>query len=283
MAWSTATGDVLPAFPQRVEDLQFLSAPAIADIDGDGIAELLVGSGGYYLHAFSGTGGEPAGWPKFTGGWTIGSLAVGDLDGDGLLDVVAPTREGRLYAWESASSTDSAIQWASFAHDAHRTGNVSSGVLVGGEPAGCASMYRGIVSKVSARYGAAAADDKLNAKGRVNIGAGSLDPSAVPVNFTWGSPLGVVYSAEIPAGSFEGNSKGTSFKFSDPTLIIAPGIKKAKIKLKKGIWGFQVQAASIDAELPSDLVSLSLRVGDLCVERSRRCALKPNGLTLTCK
>jgi hypothetical protein len=90
-----------------MEDLQFLTGPTIADFDGDGTADLFEASGGYYVHAFAGLGGgEPAGWPKFTGGWTTGAVSLGDIDGDGLLDVIAATREGRLYAWEGAGSTE---------------------------------------------------------------------------------------------------------------------------------------------------------------------------------
>jgi hypothetical protein len=287
VAWSTATGDLLPAFPRRVEDLQFLSAPSIVDLDGDAIAELLVGSGGYYLHAFSGTGGEPTGWPKFTGGWTIGSVAIGDLDGDDLLDVVAATREGRLYAWEQTGTLTSTglahVQWPTFAHDRHRTGNVNSGVPVGGEPVGCERMHRGVISKASVKYGTGAADDKLKLKMRANLGRLELHPDTAAVKITWGTPDAVVYSAEIPANSFEANSKNTSFKFVDPTLTIAPGIKKVGIKLKKGVWALQVQAAAVDAEIAGELARAFVQIGDLCIDRARRCELKPNGKTLVCR
>jgi hypothetical protein len=287
VAWSTATRDVLPAFPRRVEDLQFLSAPAIADIDGDAIAELLAGSGGYYLHAFSGTGGEPSGWPKFTGGWTIGSLAVGDLDGDDLVDVVATTREGRLYAWEQSGTLSSngqgRLQWPTFAHDRQRTGNVNSGVPLGGEPAGCERLFRGVIARTSVKYGEAAADDKLKVKIRANLGGLALDPTAVTVDLTWGTPDTIAYAAAIPPGSFQANSKNTKFNFVDPTLTVAPGIKKVVLKLKKGAWEMQVQAAGVDAELPGDLARAFVQIGDVCIERARRCALKPNGKTLVCR
>ena len=58
-------------------------------------------SGGYLLHAFARAGGETEGFPKFTGGWVFSAPAVGDLDGDGRLDLVAVTREGYLFAWET--------------------------------------------------------------------------------------------------------------------------------------------------------------------------------------
>jgi hypothetical protein len=175
------------------------------------------------------------------------------------------------------------VQWPTFARDRHRTGNVNSGVPVGGEPAGCDRTYRGILRKASAKYGDAAADDKLKLKMRVNLASLALDPTVTPVRLTWGTPDAAVYDVEIPAGSFVGNSKGTSFKFVDPTLTIAPGIKKMGIKRKKGVWELQVQAAGLDAELPGELARTLVRVGAVCVDRARLCELKPNGKTLVCR
>jgi hypothetical protein len=97
---------MLPGFPRRMEDLMIWARPAAADVDGDGTQEVLMGSGGYLLHAFARSGGEAAGFPKFTGGWIFSAPAVGDLEGDGGLDVVAVTREGYLFAWDVGPSRD---------------------------------------------------------------------------------------------------------------------------------------------------------------------------------
>lgn len=86
-------------YPRRMEDLMILSRPVAADVDGDGIKEVLMSSGGYLLHAFQRGGGEAEGFPKFTGGWMLSEPAIGDLDGDGRLELVAVTREGYLFAW----------------------------------------------------------------------------------------------------------------------------------------------------------------------------------------
>ena len=96
-----------PAFPREVNDLQFLTTPGAADIDGDGFEEILAGSAYSDLHAFNFPGAEPGlttlsatGWPKFTGGWTVAPPAVGDFDGDGLRDLAHVIREGRLFVWQ---------------------------------------------------------------------------------------------------------------------------------------------------------------------------------------
>jgi hypothetical protein len=94
-----ASVPMLPTYPRRMEDLTILAAPAAADVNGDGRAEILLGSGGYLLHAFERGGGEPAGFPKFTGGWIFSAPAVGDVDGDGERELVSVTREGNLFVW----------------------------------------------------------------------------------------------------------------------------------------------------------------------------------------
>ncbi len=121
--WSGASGASLPGFPRALEDVSFLDAPAIADIDGDAANEAIYGTAGYMIHAWNAEGEEAPGWPKFTGGWILGSPAVGDIDGDGLLDVVATTREGWLFAWHTDGRADQDVQWANMRHDPQNTGN----------------------------------------------------------------------------------------------------------------------------------------------------------------
>jgi subtilase family protein/VCBS repeat protein len=129
-AWNARTGAYLPAFPVLMDDYQFFVNPAIADIDGDGLPEVISGSGGYLVHAFNHLGREPVGWPKFTGHWLAASPAVGDLDGDGLLEVVITTREGSLYVWNTPGPVQvggrPAVQWGKFHHDLRNSGHFAS-------------------------------------------------------------------------------------------------------------------------------------------------------------
>ena len=96
------------------------SSPAIADLDGDGTNEIVVGSSDGVVHAIRSDGSELAGWPAATDplplntgssayssgaitvpvtGAVLASVAIGDLDADGSLDVVAADLEGKVYAW----------------------------------------------------------------------------------------------------------------------------------------------------------------------------------------
>ena len=120
--WDAESGSYLSGFPAPVEQLQILSAPAIADVDGDGSAEVIAGTSGLYLHAIREDGSEPDGWAKNTGGWLFAGPAVGDVDGDEKLEVVAVTREGYLWVWDTPSPATALVEWGSFRHDARNSG-----------------------------------------------------------------------------------------------------------------------------------------------------------------
>ncbi|MCZ7584051.1 MAG: redoxin family protein [Deltaproteobacteria bacterium] len=121
--WWANTGSRPNAWPRIMEDMQMISGHAVADINGDGLPEIISGSGGHYVHAYNIDGHEPTGWPKFTGGWIAATPAVGDMDGDGYLEVAVGTREGHLFVWNTTGRADGEIQWSSYAHDPRNTGN----------------------------------------------------------------------------------------------------------------------------------------------------------------
>jgi hypothetical protein len=126
--WSGKTGHMMLGSPIPLEDYTFLMNMAIADITGDSYPEVMIGTGGYFVHAVDACGREASGWPKFTDGWIISTPAVGDVDGDGqrTLEVVTATREGFLYAWHTPASDSGVIQWESFHHDNANTGNYAT-------------------------------------------------------------------------------------------------------------------------------------------------------------
>ena len=105
-AWDATTGTHKPAFPRVMEDWQFFTGPAVADIDGapGGLPEMVTSSGGYFVHAFNAAGLEPAGWPKNVGQWVVTSPSVGDLDADGQLEVVVATRMGDIHVYDMAGA-----------------------------------------------------------------------------------------------------------------------------------------------------------------------------------
>ena len=104
-AWDGATRLPLSGSPQATADLAFFVAPAIGDIDGDGDNEMIAGNGVYLVDAFDGAGHAAPGWPKLTGGWNLGTPAVGNWVGDKGLEVAQVTRDGRLYVWHATGRT----------------------------------------------------------------------------------------------------------------------------------------------------------------------------------
>jgi subtilase family protein len=122
IAYRATTGDSLPAFPRLLDDLVFLGSPSIADVSGDDVPEILIGSGGYLVHAVDARGVDAPGWPKFTGGWIIASPAVnGRFDIKGQV-VAVTTREGQLWVWRGHGRRGVEAPWPRYHHDARNTG-----------------------------------------------------------------------------------------------------------------------------------------------------------------
>ena len=134
---SATSGDYEANAPVIVNDLMFFAPPVIADITGDGNAEVLqgtavsdlVGVGLTGPHATSETAKR---W--FTGGWIINAAAVGDAptaDGD-VLSVASVTREGYLRLHPTTVPIDGTadcaalVEWPEYGHDAGNTGNHSA-------------------------------------------------------------------------------------------------------------------------------------------------------------
>ncbi|MBI4613990.1 MAG: PQQ-binding-like beta-propeller repeat protein [Planctomycetes bacterium] len=75
----------------------YLSRPTLADLDGDGVLDAVVGSYENKLHAVCGSTGKRL-WAYETGQESSRDPALGDLDGDGLSDVVVGSANGKIYA-----------------------------------------------------------------------------------------------------------------------------------------------------------------------------------------
>lgn len=128
-AWDATTGAMRAGFPKALDDMALGVSPLLIDLDNDGRREIVAGSGGYFLHAFSAAGGagEPAGFPRFTGGWIFGAASAGDMDGDGRLEIAATTREGYVFVWRTEASTSQRSKpggWLTFKGNPQRTGGM---------------------------------------------------------------------------------------------------------------------------------------------------------------
>lgn len=124
-AWDIE-GDPEILFRHKMDDIVFFTNPAVAELSGDDLPEVVVGSGGYLLHVFDVNGDVPTGYPKMTGGWITTSPAMADIDRDGLFEIALFTHEGYVFVWETegpaCNSEGSAASWPKFRHDEHNTG-----------------------------------------------------------------------------------------------------------------------------------------------------------------
>ena len=120
-AWNGGTGQMLNRFPRRHDDMMIMSAPVLADLDGDGKEDIVAGSGGYFVRGFTASGEAP-GFPKFTGGWLLAAPALGDMDGDGRLELAATTRDGYLFIWRTDARRPLDGGWLMAKGNPQRTG-----------------------------------------------------------------------------------------------------------------------------------------------------------------
>jgi hypothetical protein len=104
-------GSEMPGFPKSTGIEQTIySSPAIADLNGDGWLDIIVGTGNFYagkgkkVHAFDRFGNALPGWPVATEGYVLSAPTVGDIDGDGQPEVTVGCNDGKIYAFNSNGS-----------------------------------------------------------------------------------------------------------------------------------------------------------------------------------
>ncbi|MDP6529500.1 MAG: FG-GAP-like repeat-containing protein, partial [Gemmatimonadota bacterium] len=102
-AWRTdganAAPDPVPGWPVFHAATGLRSSPVAADVDGDGLPEIVTVAHDGRIRALEADGSLVPGWPRVTGrGGTGSTPAVADLDGDGRDDVVVSGTDSLLYA-----------------------------------------------------------------------------------------------------------------------------------------------------------------------------------------
>ena len=139
-AWAPATSQFQPGFPQAVNDLQFLTGPSVADIDGLAGEEVVAGTASMDLAAFTAAGLRPTPrWPKLTTDWTvanplIGSFGTLDTEAGARKVVVGLTRSGYVNAYATQAPACSPSSWPRFHHDNANSGDFGRDATPPGKP-----------------------------------------------------------------------------------------------------------------------------------------------------
>jgi hypothetical protein len=140
MAWNSETSLPQPGFPGEVNDLQFLTGPSVADIDGSPGEEVIDGTAAFDLNAFSPQGTPVPGWPKLSGDWTVaqpvvGSLGTNDATAGAHKVVVGLTRSGYVFAYDTDAGPCTGASWPRFHHDNANSGDYERDATLPGRPA----------------------------------------------------------------------------------------------------------------------------------------------------
>ena len=104
------------------------SSPVVADIDGNGSPDIVVGDDDAVLSGFGSDGLMLPGFPIRIGGEIKGTPALCDCDGDGLSEIVVAGWDSKVYVWDYDFPFSPGVlpPWPQFHHDAMRTGFASS-------------------------------------------------------------------------------------------------------------------------------------------------------------
>ena len=139
-AWNPQTGQYLPNWPAQVNDLQFLTGPAVADVDGAPGEEVVAGTASMDLQAFN-SAGAPAGaaWPRLTGDWMVATPLVGSFGQRETASasrkvVVAMTRRGTVFAYGTGARACAPASSPRFHHDNANSGDYERDAVAPGRP-----------------------------------------------------------------------------------------------------------------------------------------------------
>jgi hypothetical protein len=214
MAWNASTGLARANWPLVVNDLQFLTGPAAADIDGQPGDEVIGGTASFDLFAANSLGLPVSGWPKLTGDWTVAIPTIGSW---GTIDtgsavhkrVIGLTRSGYLLAYDTPAGPCTSSSWPRFHHDNANSGDYSRDAVSPGtptnesvsDPSGPREITLDppgddLLCGIAAKYDVVTSDDPIVDAADFN-GATPLSGAAAP------TAPGTAQTFQVPAGAHQ--------------------------------------------------------------------------------
>jgi len=133
-------GNVLPGWPQETIGKSLWVTPQTADLDSDGVQEVLSTSDSGLVYAWKADGSQLSGFPLDMPGPSNSGTAVGDIDNDGHLELFAGMHDGTVYGWRLKTSQNNYLPWPMWKHDPQNTGVLSA-------PGKCAAPQATIESR----------------------------------------------------------------------------------------------------------------------------------------
>jgi hypothetical protein len=149
--WDPSDAQHLLGFPAEVNDLQFLTGPAVGQVTVTGGQAVIGGTASLDLQALGPAGlTVSSAWPKLTGDWTIATptlASFGTLDTrpGAHKDVVSVTRSGTVSVYLTPAPACSPSSSPRFHHDNWNTGNYTTDAVSPGKPM-AATLRGGVLS-----------------------------------------------------------------------------------------------------------------------------------------
>ncbi|AMV27035.1 Cadherin domain protein [Gemmata sp. SH-PL17] len=248
-AFSGANGAELASFFAYDQGFTGGVRVAVGDVDGDGKADIVTGSGpgaGGHVKAFSGANGSVLrsflAYPGFNGGVNV---AVGDIDGDGKADIVTGSGPGvspHVKAFSGANGNQIA---SFFAYDQNFKGGVLVGVNADGDIATGASGTAHLKTFDGVTH--AELSSAFSSRPVTAIAAPS-NPNVAPV-ITSGATASVAenQTAAYTTAATDANTPAQTLTYS-----ITGGADAAKFAINAAT-GVVTFLAAPDAEAPTDV------------------------------
>lgn len=115
-------GTVLPGWPIHMSGYSINSSFAMADVDGDGDQEILIGSQDNNLYAWHHDGSVVEGFPLPTGDSIVSSPTAADVDLDGDMELTIGSYDNLVHIWDLESAyAELDIEWTTQFHDNRHT------------------------------------------------------------------------------------------------------------------------------------------------------------------